>query len=621
MRRLSVLGWILGLSIACNVSSQTGNEKGLLETVKPFASFGHVYGVDSFESMRPRIMGTDGVVSTGHYLATLAGIEALRKGGNAFDAGVAAAMALKVTKMGYAGWTGVAPLILYDAKQQEVVTRVGAGTTPAKATLEYFQEHGKTDINMALLPADVDVWLATLGRYGTFSFQDAARPALETAEGGYHLYKHQKYLLGDLQEEIQRFPYNVGFWFQHGVGEQRLGDLMVNQDLGRLIRYMGNAEKKSLAVGGSRAEGLRAARDAFYKGDPARAAAEFYSQFEDGLVTYQDLSNYEGKWMPPLHTTYRGYEVYVCDGWSQGPRLILFLNMLEGVDLESLGYNTPEYIHLVSQVINLGMSDSHKYIGDPDFVEIPKALFSKDYARERVTLIDTHHAFEDMPPWGNPIQMERTDPDSPTVFTLPVAGSEEGIEDTSSLNVMDGEGNVFSMTESDGHMVSPMIPGWGFGLGRRMEQLNLDSSLANVMAPNKRPRNTNTPVLVMKDGQPFMGLSTPGGEQQAQAILQVFLNVVVWNMSPEQALDQPRFGSYNFPITGHEVNENPGKICLEERIPEATFEALRKKGHDVVSWGLWNWRACALTITYRDPESGVLIAAGDVRRETHALGY
>ena len=411
------------------------------------------------------------------------------------------------------------------------------------------------------------------------------------------------------------------FWFQHGVGEQRLGDLMVNKDLGKLIRYMGDAEKKSLAAGGSRADGLRAARDAFYKGDPARAAADFYSQFEDGLVTYEDLAGYEGKWMAPRHTTFRGFDVYVCDGWSQGPRLIFFLNMLESFDLEALGYNTPEYIHLLSQVINLGMSDSHKYIGDPDVVEIPEALYSKEYARKRVELIDGESSFQDMPPWGDPVHMKSVDPDSPTEFTLPTKASTEGIEDTSSLNIMDGEGNVFSMTESDGHMVSPMIPGWGFGLGRRMEQLNLDSSLANVMAPNKRPRNTNTPVLVLKDGRPFMGLSTPGGEQQAQAILQVLLNIVVWNMSPEQALDQPRFGSYNFPITGHEVNENPGRICLEERIPEATFEALRKKKHDVVSWGLWNWRACALTVTYRDPESGVLIAAGDVRRETHALGY
>jgi gamma-glutamyltranspeptidase/glutathione hydrolase len=204
---------------------------------------------------------------------------------------------------------------------------------------------------------------------------------------------------------------------------------------------------------------------------------------------------------------------------------------------------------------------------------------------------------------------------------LRAGGNAQPIHDTTSLNVMDGEGNVFSMTESDGQMANPLIPGWGFGLGRRMGQFNLDPRLANVMAPRKRPRNTNNPALVMKDGKPFMGLSTPGGEQQAQAMLQVFLNVVVWGMSPEQALDQPRLGSYNFPATGSEVNRDPGRLNLEDRIPGETFEALEKMGHDVVSWGLWNWRACALTVTYRDPETGVMMAAGDVRRETHSLGY
>jgi gamma-glutamyltranspeptidase/glutathione hydrolase len=300
------------------------------------------------------------------------------------------------------------------------------------------------------------------------------------------------------------------------------------------------------------------------------------------------------------------------------------LNMLESFDLEGLGYNTPDYIHVLSQVIELGMADSHKYIGDPDFVDTPKSLYSKAYARERARLVNRDRAFEDMPPWGDPISMKGIATDSPQSFAKHGPTGESGVtplNDTTSLNVMDGEGNVFSMTESDGQMANPLIPGWGFGLGRRGEQLNLNPDLANVMAPKKRPRNTNNPVLVMKDGKPFMGLSTPGGDQQAQAMLQVFLNVVVWGMSPENAVDQPRFGSYNFPGTGFEVNESPGVIRLEERIPEETFEALRKKGHGVESWGLWSWKTGALTVSYRDPETGLLVAAGDVRRETSTLGY
>jgi gamma-glutamyltranspeptidase/glutathione hydrolase len=612
--------WILTLLLAAGAEEK--KKPSVLETIEPFKSYGHVYDGDSIEAMRPRVMGTKGAVATGHYLATLAGIEVLRRGGNAIDSGVSAAMALKVIKMDYAGWTGVAPLLLYSARDREAVTRVGAGVTPGRATLEYFLEHGKTDVNTALVPADVDVWLSALDRYGTISFEDAAGPALEVAEGGYHLYKHQKGLIDAEQESILRFPYNVQFWFPRGPGNQRLGDLMVNKDLGKLIRYMIESERKALAAGGSRSDGIRAARDAFYKGAPARAAADFYAGLEGGLVAYEDLAGYESKWSKPLSTTFEGYDVFVPDGWSQGPRLILFLNLLENFDYESLEFNSAEYVHLLSQVINLGMSDSHRYVGDPDFTKAPKELYSKAYARKRAELLDREKAFADMPPWGDPSRMETIAKDSPATFARATdEPSGSPLEDTTSLNVIDAEGNLFSMTESDGHLVNPLIPGWGFGLGRRMSQLNLDPALANVMAPRKRPRNTNSPVLVMKDGKPFMGLSTPGGDEQLQAILQVFLNVVVFGMSPEQALDQPRFGSYNYPETGSEVNENPGVLKLEDRFPAETVEALRRKGHVVKPWGRWDWHACALTVTYRDPETGLLIAAGDVRRETVALAY
>ena len=334
-----------------------------------------------------------------------------------------------------------------------------------------------------------------------------------------------------------------------------------------------------------------------------------------------------------LRTSFMGYDVYAGDGWSQGPRMILILNMLEGVDLRSLGFNTAEYIHLLSQVINLAMSDSHRYVGDPDVVHVPAGLYSREYAERRVDLIDRDRAFPDMPPWGDPVNMLPVAEDSPQSFTVgkivqpasagrgPGDLTAPGSLDTSSLNVMDRNGNVFSMTESDGHLSTPMIPGWGFGLGARMEQFNLDPALANAMAPNKRPRNTNSPLLIMRDGRPFMGLSTPGGDQQMQALLQVILNVIVWGMAPEQALDQPRFGSYNFPGTGSETNLTPAQIKLEGRIPSETARALARLGHDVQLWGLWDWHACAPTVTYRDPDTGVMIAAGDVRRETSSLAF
>ncbi|MDE0259623.1 MAG: gamma-glutamyltransferase [Gammaproteobacteria bacterium] len=610
-------------------------EEGVFGTIAPFRSHGPVHDADNVEAMRPRVMGTHGVISSGHYLATQAGYDVLRAGGNAFDAGVTAGMALKVLKMDYAGWTGVAPLILYSAAEDRVITRVGAGTSPALATLDYFLEHGKSPINNALIPADVDVWLAALDRFGTLSFGEAAQPALRVAEEGYRLYKMQEWMIGDQTAGILAFPYNRDFWFPNGVGEQRLGDLMVNADLGRLIRYMMEAERQALAAGGSRSEGIRAARDAFYRGDPARDVDRFFRE-HDGIVRYEDMAGYEGRWEEPLATGFNGYDVYAGDGWSQGPRIILMLNMLENYDLRALGYNTPEYIHLISQVINLAMADAHRYVGDPDFAPAPEGLYGKAYARERIGLIDENRAFQDMPPWGDPERMAAVADGAPVSFLVPegrpvgaapdLRGADDADAgtpsfDTSSLNVIDGEGNVFSLTESDGHTFTPMIPGWGFGLGNRMGQFNLDPDLANVMAPGKRPRNTNSPLLVVKDGEPFMGLSTPGGDQQMQCLLQVFLNVVVWGMSPEQALDQPRFGSYNFPATGSEVNRNPAVLYMEDRIPAETADALRAMGHDVRSWGLWNWRAGAPTVTWRDPETAVMTAAGDVRRETASLGF
>ena len=620
---VAIIAWLgSGNGDAGDAPSPTNSS--LFATIAPFNSYGHVHDADNVEAMRPRVMGTHGVISSGHYLATQAGYDVLRAGGNAFDAGVTAGMALKALKMDYAGWTGVAPLVVYSAAEDRVITRVGAGTSPALATLDHFLEHGKSPVNNALIPADIDVWLAALDRFGTLSFSEAAEPTLRIAEEGYHLYKMQKWMIEDQMDEILAFQYNGDFWFQNGVGEQRVGDLMVNADLGRLIRYMMEAEGQALAAGASRSEGIRAARDAFYKGDPARDVDRFFRE-QGGIVRYEDLAGYESRWEEPLGTSFRGYDVYTGDGWSQGPRIILMLNMLESHDLRALGYNTPEYIHLISQVINLAMSDSHRYVGDPDFAPAPEGLYGKEYARERIRLIDDERAFQDMPPWGDPAAMTAVADGAPASFVM--TGEDGGADgpagsiDTSSLNVMDAEGNLFSLTESDGHTFTPMIPGWGFGLGNRMGQFNLDPELANVMAPSKRPRNTNSPLLVMKDGRPFMGLSTPGGDQQLQSLLQVFLNVVVWGMSPETALDQPRFGSYNFPPSGSEVNSTPALLRLEDRIPAETADALRAMGHDVEPWGLWNWRACAPTVTWRDPETGLMVAAGDVRRETASMGF
>jgi gamma-glutamyltranspeptidase / glutathione hydrolase len=283
-------------------------------------------------------------------------------------------------------------------------------------------------------------------------------------------------------------------------------------------------------------------------------------------------------------------------------------------------------------VIDLAMSDSHKWVGDPDFVKMSDNLWSKAYGKLRAGLIDRSRAFEDMPPWGDPERMLATSPDSPRRFAAPPRSSDpaspraprgdgELEKDTTSVNAMDADGNLFSMTISDPQTTAPMVPGWGFGLGSRGTQFNLDPTLANVVAPGKRPRNTNAPFLVIKDGKPFMGLSTPGGDEQIQSLLQILVDVIDWQMPIEHAVDQPRFGSGNFPGTGGDLNRNPGVLFIENRISAAVVKDLQARGHIVRSWGNWNYLTGTPTLTFRDPQTGLMVAAADVRREAVALGY
>ena len=611
------------------VSGTQGATLGSDAPEYPLIDYAGAYQPGNYEAYRPRVMGTRGVVASGHYLATQIGYEMFRANGNAFDAGVAAAMAAKALKMDYAGWVGVGPLILYSSKENKVVTRVGTGTLPALGTLEYFKKTGKNRVNTALVPADIDVWLSALETYGTLSFEKVALPTAEIVERGYPLYKMQQYMILANLDSIRKFPYNAQFFLQSEPHGFRIGSLMKNADLGKTIRYMIDAEKKALAAGRNRKEAIRAARNAFYTGEPARAIDKMFREL-DGLMRYEDMANYQGKWMPPLHTTYRGYDVYSPSGWSQGPRMILVLNVLENFDLKSLGYMTPEYIHIISQAINLAFSDSHKWVGDPDFVKMSDNLWGKPYGKLRAGLIDRNRAFQDMPPWGDPERMLAIAPDSPTRFAAPPGQTEPRLRrspaepqqmDTTSVNAMDAEGNLFSNTISDPQTGTPMVPGWGFGLGGRGGQFNLNPDLANVVAPGKRPRNTNSPFLVMKDGRPFMGLSTPGADEQVQSLLQVLLNVIEWHMPIEHALDQPRFGSSNFPGTGGEVNLSPGVLFIEDRISAAVVKDLEGRGHVMRSWGGWNYRTGSPTVTFRDPATGLLVAAADVRREAVALGY
>jgi len=589
-------------------------------------TYGAIHEPNNVEGMRPSMYGTEGIVATGNAQASMVGYDIIKKGGNAFDAGVAAAMALQVTKMHNAGWCGITPFIGYSARENKVAAYCGVGRAPMAATPEFFMNQGfvmlpdrsEVPFTSALVPTQPDTHVAILQRWGTMSFTEVIQGALELAERGFPA--HATHIKSCMQTN---FPYTTAYWWQYGR-KPKPGELIVNKDLGKTFRIMIDAEQKALAKGVGRNTALQAVRDTFYKGEIAKATARYYQE-NGGIITYDDLANYHGKWYEQEEcpsTTYMGIEVFATPTWTQGGLMVQMLNMLENYDLKELGCNTPKYIHLLSQVINLAMADRQKYYGDPEYVDIPEGLWSKEYAKERIKLIDMEKAFPEVPPTGDPINIKPILESSSIQNMLAQSAPEDYEEqDTTYLCVMDGEGNIFSMTPSDGHdKTRPMVPGYGFGLSNRMTQFNIhDPDIASYMEPGKRPMVTPNPMLGLKDGKPLFAIGTPGGDSQPQSMLQVFLNYFLWGMHPQLALDQPRFRSYNLFGAFAPYPYDPGRLALEGNFPKELEEPLTSLGHTVTWSSAWNFSSVCFIV--KDPESGLLRGGADVRRESYAVGW
>lgn len=574
--------------------------------------------------MQAPFLARNGAVSSGHALASLAGVEILKKGGNAFDAGVCAAMCLSILQPDYAGFVGVAPFIGYSAAEKKVICYSGVGAAPRAATIEYFCERGhevipQISILSQLIPASVDTWVAILKKLGTLSFGQVAAAARSIAFNGFPAHRFMIEVITRYEKEFRTFPYNASIFFQTG-GIPRLGELFSQKDAARSIDLMIRAEQSALDSGKIRNEALNAVREVFYEGEIARAVDALHREM-GGLITAEDLAGYHGKWDTPLSTDYKGYTVYTPCTWTQGPVLLQCLNLLETYRLGKMGHNSADYINLITNAIDLGMADREKYFGDPDFVSVPAGLWSKDYAAVRRSLIDPAGGFREIPPYGDPIANEAVG------GTLAVR-AERYIDrpapkptDTTYVCVADAEGNLFSLTPSDGGYASPMVPGYGIILGGRLTQFRLTPGHPAALAPGKRPTITPMPVVVLKDGEPFMAMGTPGADQQAQSMLQVFLNLVEFGMNIQEAIDAPRFGSYNFPgwFAPHEYY--PGRICLESRIAAETMERLRELGRQVRPWGAWTDLTGSVDAVVFDPGTGTIHAGADSRRDAFPLGW
>jgi gamma-glutamyltranspeptidase / glutathione hydrolase len=588
---------------------------------------------DPYGKDRPAARADKYMVSAGNPWAARAACNVLERGGNAVDAAVAGMLVLNVTYGEAASFPGVAPVLVYDAASGKVKGYTGAGTAPAAATMEFYRDKKgyktmpKMSILAQLLPASPDVITALLKQHGTMSFEELSAPAASLAEEGFPVHRM---MLNNLDLNIfQRLgfailmPYNAkvylgGQWWRplhHGERFRR-------PELAKVFRAMAGAERAARSRGGSREAGLDAVRDYFYRGPVAEAIVRFHRE-NGGLFTKEDLAGYRGRWEEPLSGRFGPYTVYSNRTWCQGAVVPLALQILEGIDLKSLGHNSPEYIHAVLQAIELAMADRERHMGDPDFVKVPaRGLLSREYAAERRKLMTPGRAFGTTPPPGDPGRFEGAG--AVIEVRNPAASlalNETGghWHDTSYISVVDAGGNAVSLTPSD-FPQSPMVPGTGLTLGIRMTQFRLDPSHPSALAPGKRPTITPNPSMVLKDGKLFMSFGTPGGDMQTQAIVQTFLNVAVFGMDPQEAVKAPRFRSLNWPDSFSPHRYSPGAVELERALAVSAGGALRRMGYRVAEKDDGNYAFSAVCIVLRDPATGKLVGGADPREESWAQG-
>jgi gamma-glutamyltranspeptidase/glutathione hydrolase len=569
--------------------------------------------------LQPMITGARHMISAGHYLAAEAGDAILKAGGNVVDAGVAAGIALGVVHSDQVHFTGVAPMIVHLADRNETITIAGLGGWPRVARIETFvEQHGGAipyGVLRTVVPAAPDAWILALERYGTMSFGEVASAAIRYAREGFTMHPVMAHFIDRYADGYRRWPANAAIWLPGGR-VPREGELFVQADLARSIQFMADEERAASRHG--RAAGLQAARDAFYRGDLAAAMVRYHRD-NGGWLTADDLGSYRSEITPPVRSTFGGMEVLTCGPWCQGPVLLQMLSLLEGVDLKELGHNMPAYVHLVTEAMKLCFADRERYYGDPRFVDVPMdALLAPAYAAERRKLIG-ERAWPEMPPAGT-VNGFAASAASHARAAAAAAGGDGG-GDTSYVCVVDRKGNAFSATPSDSSWDGPVIPGLGFVPSTRGSQSWAVPGHASSVAPGKRPRLTPNPALARRGREWIMPFGAPGGDLQAQGMLQVVLNHTIFGMSIQEAVEAPRFVTHSFPGSFEPHAYYPGRLDLERPIGEATGEALAARGHDVQWLPELSMAAAGVCAISGDLQKGILYGGADPRRAARAIGW
>jgi gamma-glutamyltranspeptidase/glutathione hydrolase len=528
------------------------------------------------EQARPAVTGRLGVVTSLHPLSSMAGMRLLLNGGNAFDAAVAAAFATTVVdpKNSTIGGQGFATV--YVAKERAVRALNFYGVAPRAATIERLAH---VDYKMGYLstpvPSNLKGYEALHRKYGVRPWAEVVQPAIELAEQGFLADEEFIGILGVHERELKAYPSTRRAFFPQGR-MPRVGEVFRQPDLARTLKRIA-------------AEGA----DVFYNGSIARDIAKFYAE-NGGILAYEDLANYDTSWVEPISIDYRGYQIYTQPPNSSGIAVLMQLRLLEGFDLKALGHNTAAYLHVIGEVQRLAIADRNRYVADPEFVAVPiSRLLSREYAAVRRKLISMERAMPAPAP-----------PDDTTA-----AGNADK-SNTTHLTVADGAGNMVALTQTLGAWYGSGVVAADTGVlfSNQLRHLHTEPGSPAQLAPGRRPRSNQSPLIALKDGQPWLAIGTPGSDGIWQRLAQVIVNLVDFKLDIQSAIGAPRmiYGGYQETRT-----VVPPKFDAEDRISGEVIAALRAKGHEI---SLIPSDEGSVNGIVRDPVSGFMTGGADPRR-------
>jgi len=575
---------------------------------------------------RPSVPATSAAVTAAHPLASMAGAQILLNGGNAADAAVAIATTLNVVEPQSSGIAGNGFTTYFDRKSGSVFSLSMAGAAPrALQPAVMTEETLNRGIKAAIVPGNLGGLVSLLGRFGTRTLREVLQPAIHYAENGHPVHGGLAGAIAGQRAFFEKFPSSARV-FLAGGRPPEAGELVRNPDYAATLRKLIEAEQEAARGGATREQALRAASDRFYKGDIAREFAAFFHE-NGGLLTTEDLAAYEPQWTAPVHTTYRGYDVYSNPSTSRGGiEVLMQLNLLEGFDIKALRPGSPQALHLAIEAIKVAKADVYKYVGDPKYTNIPiTGLLSKAYAAERRKLIDPARAMA-YPVAGDPAAFQRgTSSAQPVVRSQGPQFAEryEGDPETTSFSVVDAAGNAVACTPTLGGGFGTGVVAGRSGLlfnnGMRLGSTSPYPGDVNYVRGGQIPLLNNSPIIVLKDGKLVLAIGTPGGEGIGQTQLQALLNILDFGMPIQEAIEAPRFvldAEPNFYKAGAGIT-----VSIERRVPSEVRTALEAMGHAFRPLPEFSAAVGGMQGILVDPKKGTMAAGADPRRAGYAVGW